>query len=320
MTKPVAPKPRSGEGGFISDAAIDRLRALDDRPDFAATRYELGEEIGRGGMGIVFHGRDRELARDVAIKVTAWSTEADAERLRREARTLATLEHPGIVPVHDVGRLPDGRVYSVMMLVRGARLDASAARLPLTDRLRLFDRICDTVSFAHARGVIHRDLKPANIMIGPFGQVLVLDWGLAHPGSDPSGLVHPGSYPGRLVTHSGTEGYAAPEQANGICDARSDVYALGAILDGLAGDSGSRFLRPLRSVIARARESDPGARYQDVATLAADVRRFADGAAVTAHPESALERAGRVARTYRTPIALVLAYLVMRGLLLFWRS
>src|SRR6188508_804412 len=155
---PVPPKPRSGEGGFISDAAIDRLRALDDRPDFGATRYELGEEIGRGGMGIVFRGRDRELARDVAIKVTAWSTEADADRLRREARTLATLEHPGIVPVHDVGRLPDGRVYSVMMLVRGERLDASAARLPLNDRLRLFDRICDTISFAHARGVIHRDL------------------------------------------------------------------------------------------------------------------------------------------------------------------
>ena len=172
---------------FISDAAIDRLRALGDRPDFGATRYELFEEIGRGGMGIVFRGRDRELERDVAIKVTAWSTEADADRLRREARTLATLEHPGIVPVHDVGRLPDGRVYSVMMLVRGERLDTRAAGLPLTDRLRLFDRICDTVSYAHARGIIHRDLKPANIMLGPFGQVLVLDWGLARPGSDPGG-------------------------------------------------------------------------------------------------------------------------------------
>src|SRR5205085_3579491 len=171
----------------ISDAAIDRLRALGDRPDFGATRYELFEEIGRGGMGIVFRGRDRELERDVAIKVTAWSTESDADRLRREARTLATLEHPGIVPVHDVGRLPDGRVYSVMLLVRGERLDIRAAGLPLTDRLRLFDRICDTVSYAHARGVIHRDLKPANIMVGPFGQVLVLDWGLALPGSDPGG-------------------------------------------------------------------------------------------------------------------------------------
>ena len=176
-----------GGGGWVSDAAIARLRALDDRPDFSATRYELLDEIGRGGMGIVFRGRDCELGREVAIKVTAWSTSADAERLRQEARTLAALEHPGIVPIHDVGQLAGGRVFVVMMLVRGERLDACAARLPLHDRLRLFDRVCDTVSFAHARGVIHRDLKPANIMIGPFGQVLVLDWGLARPGSDPGG-------------------------------------------------------------------------------------------------------------------------------------
>ena len=303
---------------WLSDAAIARLRVLEDRPDFAGTRYDVLEEIGRGGMGIVFRGRDRELARDVAIKVTAWSTEGDADRLRREARTLAALEHPGIVPVHDVGQLPDGRVFTVMMLVRGERLDVCAARLPLHDRLRLFDRICDTISYAHARGVIHRDLKPANIMIGPFGQVLVLDWGLARPEEGP----RPGSDPGKALAagHGGTDGYMAPEQVRGNVDARSDVYALGAILDGLSGESGSRFLRPLKSVIDCARRSDPGARYQTVADLASDVRRFLDGAAVGAHKENVLERTRRVARTYRTPIALVLAYLAMRGLLLFWRA
>ena len=172
----------------MSDAAIERLRALDDRPDFSATRYDVLEEIGRGGMGIVFRGRDRELERDVAIKVTAWSTTADADRLRREARTLAALEHPGIVPVHDVGQLA-GRP-------RVRRDDAGPRRAPRRLRRAAAARttgcgcstaICDTVSFAHARGVIHRDLKPANIMIGPFGQVLVLDWGLARPGSDPGG-------------------------------------------------------------------------------------------------------------------------------------
>jgi serine/threonine protein kinase len=303
-----------------SAAAVDRLRALADRPDFGATRYELFEEIGRGGMGIVFRGRDRELDREVAIKVTAWSTPADADRLRREARTLAALEHPGIVPVHDVGQLPDGRVFAVMMLIRGERLDACAARLPLRDRLRLFDRVCDTVSFAHARGVIHRDLKPANVMIGPFGQVLVLDWGIARLGSDPTDRVGPlGSDPSRLVTHSGTEGYMAPEQTHGVCDARSDVYALGAILRDIAGASGSRWLRPLGSIVAQAMRADPDTRYADVEALAADVRRFVDGGPVTAHRESVLDRARRVARTYRTPIALVLAYLVMRALLLFWR-
>jgi predicted Ser/Thr protein kinase len=298
------------EVGWLSDAAVDRLRRLDDRPDFSGTRYELFEELGRGGMGIVFRGRDRELDRDVAIKVTAWSTPAEADRLRREARTLAALEHPGIVPVHDVGQLADGRIYTVMMLVRGERLDAWAARLPLGDRLRLFDRICDAVSFAHTRGVIHRDLKPANIMIGSFGQVLVLDWGIARLESDPC----------RSVTHSGTEGYMAPEQSGGTVDARSDVYALGAILDGVAGHSLSRSLRPLKSVVERARESDPGGRYQDVASLAADVRRFVDGAAVSAHRETVLERTRRVAWTYRTPITLVFAYLLMRVVLLFWRT
>jgi serine/threonine protein kinase len=196
--------------------------------------------------------------------------------------------------------------------VRGERLDACAARLPLADRLRLFDRVCDTVSFAHVRGVIHRDLKPANIMVGPFGQVLVLDWGLARPGSDP------GSDAGS--SHGGTDGYMAPEQGRGHADARSDVYALGAILDALSADAGSRSLRPLKSIIDRARASDPGSRYQDVANLAADVRRFVDGAAVTAHRETPLDRARRLARTYRTPITLVLAYLLMRVLLVIWRG
>jgi len=281
---------------WVSDAAITRLRALDDRPDFTGTRYELGDPIGRGGMGLVFQARDLTLDRDVAIKVTAWGTEADADRLRREARTLAALEHPGIVPIHDVGRLPDGRVYSVMTLVRGERLDAAAARLTLPDRLRLFDRVCDTISFAHSRGAIHGDLKPANIMVGGFGQVLVLDWG-----------------------GGGTEGYMAPEQVAGAAEPRSDVYALGAILRDLVGPTiSTRAHKPLVSVVLRAMGSDPGQRYASPAELAADARRFLDGAAVSAHAEGPLERVARVVRAYRTPIVLVATYLAVRILLLFW--
>ena len=249
-------------------------------------------------MGVVFRGRDRVLDRDVAIKVTAWSTAADADRLQREARTLAALEHPGIVPVHDVGQLPDGRVYSVMALVRGERLDAAARPLALPDRLRLFDRICDTVSFAHARGVVHGDLKPANVMVGEFGQVLVLDWG-----------------GGR------TEGYMAPEQAADAASTRSDVYALGALLRDLAAAelAHTRAHKPLDSIVLRAMRSDPAARYATPGELAADVRRFLDGAAVLAHPEGAVDRAWRLARTYRTALALILTYLAVRIGLLFWR-
>ena len=306
---------------MISDAAIDRLRAIADAPDFSGTRYELLEPLGRGGTGTVFRAHDRELDRDVAIKVTAWRTAADADRLRAEARTLARLEHPGVVPVHDVGRLPDGRVFAVMMLVRGDRLDAAARALPVRDRLRLFDRVCDTVSFAHASGVLHRDLKPANIMVGPFGRVFVLDWGLAVAHAPPGPL--PGSDPTTsLITAGpgGTEGYMAPEQVAGIADVRSDVYALGAILrDLIAGTTErSQNLRPLKSVAARATGSDPGSRYPSAGELAADVRRFLDGEAVSAHRETALERGLRLARVYRTPIALVLAYLVMRVLFLVW--
>lgn len=314
--------------GWISDDAIDRLRAIEDRPELGlpavaeeGSRYDLLEEIGRGGMGLVFRGHDRELDRDVAIKVTAWSTEADAERLRAEARTLARLEHPGIVPVHDVGRLADGRVFTVMMLVRGERLDARAAALPLADRLRLFDRICDTVAFAHTRGLLHRDLKPANIMIGEHGQVLVLDWGLARAerdaGAEP-GLAGVGR--GFSRAGGGTEGYMAPEQSGGRSDARADVYALGAILRDLSDGAcaGARSLRPLHSIVARAMRPDPAARYGTPTDLAAEVRRFVDGAAVDAHRESVLERAARLAHAYRTPIGLVLAYLAMRGLLLLW--
>jgi serine/threonine protein kinase len=281
----------------VSDRGIERLRRLEDRPDFTSTRYELVEEIGRGGMGVVFRGRDRDLDRDVAIKVTAWNTASDAARLRREARTLAVLEHAGIVAVHDVGRLPDGRVYLVMGLVRGEALDRHARSLPLGDRLRLFDRICDTVAFAHAHAVIHRDLTPANIMVGAFGQVHILDWGLAG-----------GSEPG------GTDGYMAPEQRTTTFDARVDVFALARLLGGLSTPDA----RPLASIVARGTAADPALRYASVAELAAEVRRFADGQAVLAHRERPFERAARFARAYRMPIMLVLTYLVARVLLVIW--
>ena len=168
----------------LSDAALEHLRDVAEWPELTGNRYEIVGALGQGGMGTVFLARDRELEREVALKVlrAAASSPDTALRLRRESRILARLEHPGIVPVHDVGRLPDGRVYYVMKLVRGVRLDQYARAAVLTDLLRLFLRICETIGFAHAQGVVHRDLKPGNIMVGAFGEVLVMDWGIAKVG------------------------------------------------------------------------------------------------------------------------------------------
>jgi serine/threonine-protein kinase len=341
----------------LSDGAVARLqRALhaageapdaDAPPDLTGTRYRLGERIGRGGMGAVYAAQDTALDREVALKVLdAALADADAARLAREARILARLEHPGIVPVHDVGTLADGRVFYTMKRVRGLRLDEhvraldaadaddAGARARLAERLRLFAQVCDAVAFAHAHGVVHRDLKPENVMVGAFGEVLVLDWGIAKvlgAGDDEPAAVHgatgrEGTLPGMVL---GTPGYMAPEQARGesaAADGRSDVYALGGVLRFLltgrgpreAGGDDAPLPRPLRSICRAALEPDPGRRYASVAALAADVARFAAGERVVAHRESAVERLGRWLERYRTPVALVAAYLVMRLLLLAW--
>jgi eukaryotic-like serine/threonine-protein kinase len=300
---------------WISDATARHLRQVADWPDLGGTKYELLEEIGRGGMGTVYRARDRELERDVAIKVTSVPGVSDDERLRAEARVLASLEHPGIVAVHESGRLPDGRAFYVMSLVAGDQLDDRLRAVPaLPDRLRLFDRICDIVAFAHTHGVVHRDLKPANIMVGAFGDVRVLDWGLARRPHTAQDEVATGG--------SGTEGYMAPEQARGQADDRSDVFSLGVLLREFVASertAAPRRVRPLDSIVNRATADDPNQRYADVPALAADVRRFLDGDRVTAHRESPFERGGRLLRVYRTPIALILGYLVMRVLLLLWR-
>ena len=168
----------------------EHLRRVLSRPEPAGGRYEIREPVGQGGMGTVYRAYDRELEREVALKVLRPDL-VDAEaapRLEREARILARLEHPGIVPVHDAGTLSDGRVFYVMKLVRGEGLEEFASRATLTEILRLFLRVCETIGFAHARGVVHRDLKPSNIMVGAFGEVLVLDWGIARILKEPEFL------------------------------------------------------------------------------------------------------------------------------------
>jgi eukaryotic-like serine/threonine-protein kinase len=320
---------------WLPDETLAHLRAVagdpaaDAPPDLRDTPYELRETLGRGGMGTVYLAWDRELAREVAIKIVhADAAEALAHRVVREARTLARLEHPGIVPVHDVGELPDGRFYYVMKRVRGERLDVALRGMPsLAERLGVFERICEAVAFAHAHGVVHRDLKPENVMLGEFGETLVLDWGAAKMLADAPA---PGSLPDDpaaeppITGHGmviGTPGYMAPEQARGDSaevDARADVYALGALLREIVRrpEGDGDVSRPLRAIIARAMAATPDDRYPTADALADDVRRARDGEPVTVYRENLLERAGRLMMRYRVPLLLVLSYLAMRVVLL----
>jgi eukaryotic-like serine/threonine-protein kinase len=342
---------------FLSDKALTRLRDGAELPDLAGTRYRLLGQVARGGMGVVYSAEDETLGRRVALKVLEVPGDQGelAGRLIREARILALLEHPGIVPVHDVGSLADGRVFYTMKFVEGQRLDqyiASIASAP--DRLRVFLRICDAVAFAHARDVLHRDLKPANVMVGPFGEVLVMDWGLAKilsrskqppvPLADPeatilqnqnidppSHVTDPSTKISMVTGHGtimGTPGYMSPEQARGdveSLDARSDIFSLGALLQFLLEQNATRPStepprpdRPLEAICAKATATDPTRRYQSVQELALDVSRYLDGLAVAAHRESLLEKSLRFYRRYRFFILLILAYLVMRLLLLLF--
>ena len=296
---------------WLADATLAHLRDVAEWPD-VGERYEVTRRLGRGGMGVVYAARDRVLDRDVAIKVLDGPDPdgAAARRLQDEARILGRLEHPGIVPVHDAGTLPDGRVFYVMKLVRGDRLDATLGpQTSLAERLELFLRICDAVSFAHAQGVVHRDLKPANVMRGSFGEILVMDWGVAKV------LAQAGAADDAIV---GTPGFMAPEQArggNGLVDTRADVYALGVILDGMLPRP---VPKALAAISARARAQQIDERYASVAGLATEIVRFRDSQPVTAYRESLLERLGRVYRRHRLPILLVVAYMVMRMVLLLW--
>jgi eukaryotic-like serine/threonine-protein kinase len=277
----------------------------------------------------------------------------------REARVIARLEHPGIVPVHDAGTLPDGRMFYAMKRVDGRRLDEVASRdsATLPERLRIFQKICEAVAFAHAHGVVHRDLKPENVMVGPFGEVLVMDWGVAKvreeaaepPPRAPQAVTAAPVSPAPTAegTVLGTPAYMAPEQAAGRADMvgpSADVFALGAILQFLLtgrapfdeetalrrarGEAGlaPRSVRggdgaapaPLAAVAEKAMAADPAGRYASVEELAADVARYLDGARVLAHRETLGEKSARVFARYRTPILLIAAYLVMRTLLFLY--
>jgi serine/threonine protein kinase len=205
-------------------------------------RYVIVGEHGRGGLGKVTRARDKELGRDVAIKELLSRSDVAESRFLREALVTAGLEHPGIVPIHEAGRWPDGTPFYVMKLVSGRSLKELLAERPTIDeRLELLHHViavADAVAYAHGRNIIHRDLKPANVIIGDFGETVVIDWGLAkdlmtaeEPSTDAphrsaalSDLTKTGSV-------LGTPLYMSPEQWRGeSVDQRTDVFAIGALL------------------------------------------------------------------------------------------
>ena len=249
----------------------------------------LEAELGRGGMGRVFRARDERLGRAVAVKVLRPESAANPDfraRFAREARTLARLEHSGIVAVHDFGTTPDGDGYLVMQLVSGGSI-ADRLPLPVADALAIAIDLCAALAYAHGRGIIHRDIKPENVLIGDDGRARLSDFGIAR-------LLDPTPDDGPLTRPSmvlGTAGYMAPEaRAGARPDPRMDVYAVGALLkhmltghhpDGGAPGSGiaaaaAPVVPPaIAAVIARATAVDAATRTPDAQTLGAELGALA---------------------------------------------
>jgi serine/threonine protein kinase/tetratricopeptide (TPR) repeat protein len=314
--------------------------------------YEIKGEYARGGMGRILLARDLRLGRTVAIKEIRADAGPDAPgRFVREALVTARLQHPAIVPVYEAGRWKGGRPFYAMKLVEGRSLEellrgaeGLSARLALLPHLIA---VAEAVAYAHGRRVVHRDLKPANVVVGSFGETVVVDWGLARDlGSmpdDPDGgrTDHSdGGDGGETVdgTILGTPHYMPPEQARGLpVDERADVYALGAMLYFLltgapphAGSSGQEVLAAaagggiepverrepdappdLVAIVDKAMAVEPADRYPTALELAADMRRFQTGQLVSAYSYSMRDLVGRFVRRHRAEVAVAAVLSVM---------
>jgi len=288
-------------------------------------RFSFRQRLGAGAAGDVDLVLDNDIQRPVAIKYLRPTAEQGEMLLRfaDEVRTVGHLEHPNIVPIHDVGRSEDGRYYFVMKYVQGETLQSVIAKLAAGDpachrtysfaaRARIFGELLRAIEFAHDRGVIHRDIKPANIMVGPFGEVMMMDWGIAKLAGRAKAQAGVDA-PQRLIDtgHRGVLGtplYMAPEQAHGASDQRSDIYSLCAVLYELL--TLRSYLRPKRMIteilaaiadeaprhpllvrsphqsrvpadlahfVMKGLAKDPAQRYQSVAEMRARLQRINEG-------------------------------------------
>jgi serine/threonine-protein kinase len=299
--EPAANRTRPGHGGDAGQAPFAWLSRSEGPPFGENERFAEQALLGVGGMSTVVRALDKDLHREVAIKVLSpelSATDTETERFATEARITGQLEHPYIVPVYEFGNDPRVGRFLCMRLVQGETLEdmlhsAGVARLEtdkLADLLQIFVKVCEAVAFAHSRGVIHRDLKPSNVMVSDFGQVYVLDWGVARSATLPpesggvhvEGAVHAEKKtapdpPGALV---GTPCYMAPEQLRGLhdeVDERTDVFALGATLYQILTGQPPRLPESLRSIfIGQGKfEIAPPEQLVQGATVPAELSRIA---------------------------------------------
>src|SRR5437879_5552300 len=307
MMPPEAPVAARDDGGPAANVEANAAAAPHSKKAARAVEllgelgdYELLEEIGRGGQGVVFRARQKSLNRIVALKVIRlgqWASKAHLKRFRLEAEAAARLEHPGIVPIHEVGER-DGSCYFSMKFVEGGQLDEVVKRSPMSMRraAELIAKVARTVHYAHEHGILHRDLKPGNILLDPKGEPHLTDFGLAR-------LVESESSVTQTLDVLGTPSYMTPEQAVGNNAAVSnvtDVYGLGAVfyqlLTGQPPFAGGttyetikllldteprkpRLLNPkidrdLSTICLKCLEKDPKRRYSSALALAEDLERW----------------------------------------------
>jgi WD40 repeat protein/serine/threonine protein kinase len=328
----------------FSAASREKADAISFRP-VDADAYTRGPELARGGMGRISAAHDRRLGRPVAIKELLSRDPETVARFEREARITGRLQHPAVVPIYEAGTWPDGEPFYAMKLIEGDSLSMLLARCTtLNERLALLPHIIDVanaLAYAHAQRIVHRDLKPANVIIGTFGETMVIDWGLAKPLSEEN---EPAAVADAADLHSdltvagkilGTPAFMAPEQAQlGPVDERVDVYALGAILYHLlTGQRPYAEITPGREVLAKilshppapvaslapdappelititakAMARNPAERYPSAAELAAELTRYQTGKLLVSHRYSRWSLIRRFLRRHRVAALVVAA-------------
>ena len=310
----------------VSRAAFESVIAEVDVPDrqWRLGNYEILDEIGRGGMGVIYRARQRHSHRIVAVKRVLNYQAADSRdkimRFRREADAAASLDHPNILPIYEVSESEDGLPFFSMKFAAGGSLREAGPSLRNEPRkcVQLMAKVARATEYAHGRGILHRDLKPGNILLDDRGEALVSDFGLAKAIEGNSDLT-------KSLTTFGTPGYLAPEQAEGVSaklTPAADVYSLGAILFDLltgrppfVGENALAVIRQaaetpapklrsvarshdrdLETICARCLERDPKARYQSAGALATDLERWLDGRPIVARPVSPPARIWRWSR------------------------